>query len=828
MTIPFLWVPVTALACYTVLLAALLPACTNRAVRAFAGLVACFVLWTGGSMLMRMLLPIGWESFYLVSLLALFCIPAFLYRFLREFSGEEAPREEAVAWLLTLAAAAPNLLDGYLAKPTLEKLPYGGAVFRYHVDWRVAIPTALCLAVVALAVRLVRRRRKTPGVRLVVAGMAVLVLGNLASVLPGNIFPFDTLAGIVNAALIFWALYRRGLLQLRVFVASGAVSAMAAVLAGLLAMPAVRRALPLLRRMLGERYAGALWQVFWCLAVITALGTYHLLRWMVRRQFVLKERQRNLALQRFSVATAHNLPREELMDAMRREVQQIYGDCPACVFLLHERRQQFLPTYPAGLENEVQPIGAKDPCAAWFGAQEGCVRAAQVQGAGMQIAQDKLSMMRRYGIRCIVPFKDDESLQGILFLGAPATERDYTNDDLMFLASMGAMMSVGLKNARLYRRLYREARTDQLTGLLNRRAFLAALEHQRAAGGAFALLLLDLDDFKLYNQLYGQQEGDRALEQLAGLLRRYAGEETALARYGGKVFAAAVPKLSGPEGVALARRIAAALAALNDAALCRLTFSAGVYGYSGGPESTQQMLEFADMCVFEVKQGGKNDVRLYSADGTQNPRPLADGQAYASTVYAITAAIDAKDHYTFDHSQNVAGYARALAAALGLDESHVRMIYQAGLVHDVGKLAVPEQILSKPGALTPEEYKVMQGHVEASVAIIRNLPSLDYVLPAAVTHHERWDGKGYPRGLAGEEIPLGGRCLALADAFDAMTSRRSYKAAYSVEYALEQLRQGAGTQFDPRLVPVFVRLVEEGRIQAGEREHPQPEPAAPL
>ena len=455
MTIPFLWVPVTALACYTVLLAALLPACTNRAVRAFAGLVACFVLWTGGSMLMRMLLPIGWESFYLVSLLALFCIPAFLYRFLREFSGEEAPREEAVAWLLTLAAAAPNLLDGYLAKPTLEKLPYGGAVFRYHVDWRVAIPTALCLAVVALAVRLVRRRRKTPGVRLVVAGMAVLVLGNLASVLPGNIFPFDTLAGIVNAALIFWALYRRGLLQLRVFVASGAVSAMAAVLAGLLAMPAVRRALPLLRRMLGERYAGALWQVFWCLAVITALGTYHLLRWMVRRQFVLKERQRNLALQRFSVATAHNLPREELMDAMRREVQQIYGECPACVFLLHERRQQFLPTYPAGLENEVQPIGAKDPCAAWFGAQEGCVRAAQVQGAGMQIAQDKLSMMRRYGIRCIVPFKDDESLQGILFLGAPATERDYTNDDLMFLASMGAMMSVGLKNARLYRRLYR-------------------------------------------------------------------------------------------------------------------------------------------------------------------------------------------------------------------------------------------------------------------------------------------------------------------------------------------------------------------------------------
>ncbi|WP_418665943.1 HD domain-containing phosphohydrolase [Allofournierella sp.] len=823
MAIPFLWVPVTALACYIVLLAALLPACRNRAVRAFAALVACFVLWTGGSMLMRMLLPIGWEPFYMVSLIALFCIPAVLYRFLREFLEAEAPREEAVVWLLALAAAAPNLLDAYLEKPTLEKLPYGGAVFRYHVDWRVAIPTALCLAAVALAVRLVRRQRRTPGLPLVTAGMVVLVAGNLISVLPGNIFPFDTLAGIVNAALMFWALYRRGMLQLRVFVAPGAISAMAAALGGLLALPAVRYVLPLLRRMLGDRYALMLWQVFWCAAVVAALGLYHLLRWMVRRQFVLKERQRNLALQRFSVATAHNLSREELLEALKKEVEQIYGRCPACVFLLHERRQQFLPVHPKGLAGEVQPIGAGDPCAAWFGAQEGCVRAAQVQGAGMEIAPDKLAMMRRYGIRCIVPFKDDESLQGILFLGAPTLERDYTNDDLMFLASMGAMMSVGLKNARLYRRLYREARTDQLTGLLNRRAFLEELEKLRAAGQAFALLMLDLDDFKLYNQLYGQQEGDRALVQLADLLRRHAGEAAALARYGGKVLAAAVPALSGPEGVALARRLAEALDTLSDASLCRLTFSAGVYGYKGGSESAQQILEFADMCVFEVKQSGKNDVRLYCVGQVRGARPEPDAQAYAPTVYAITAAIDAKDHYTFDHSQNVAGYARALAAAIGLDESHVRMIYQAGLVHDVGKLAVPEHILSKPGALTAEEYKVMQGHVEASVAIIRNLPSLDYVLPAAVTHHERWDGKGYPRGLAGKEIPLGGRCLALADAFDAMTSARSYKAAYSVEYALEQIRQGAGAQFDPQLAPVFVRLVEEGTIQT-EREHAQPAP----
>ena len=157
----------------------------------------------------------------------------------------------------------------------------------------------------------------------------------------------------------------------------------------------------------------------------------------------------------------------------------------------------------------------------------------------------------------------------------------------MFLASMGPRCRWA-ENARLYRRLYREARTDQLTGLLNRRAFLEALEEQRAARRAFALVMLDLDDFKLYNQLYGQQEGDRALVQLAELLRRYAGGEAVLARYGGQCWGPPCRSWTAP-GAALARRVAAALTTLSDATLCRLTFSAGVYGYSGGPETTKQI-----------------------------------------------------------------------------------------------------------------------------------------------------------------------------------------------------------------------------------------------
>src|SRR5699024_5736066 len=144
-------------------------------------------------------------------------------------------------------------------------------------------------------------------------------------------------------------------------------------------------------------------------------------------------------------------------------------------------------------------------------------------------------------------------------------------------------------------------------------------------------------------------------------------------------------------------------------------------------------------------------------------------------------------------------YASALAAAIPLDADHIEIVRQAGLLHDIGKIGIPEAILSKNGRLTPEEYEIMKQHVEGSIAMIKYLPSLDYVIPSAIGHHERWDGKGYPRGLVGEQNPIAARCLCIADSFDAMTSKRSYRDAMSVEDALEEIRRNLGTQFDPEL-----------------------------
>ena len=160
----------------------------------------------------------------------------------------------------------------------------------------------------------------------------------------------------------------------------------------------------------------------------------------------------------------------------------------------------------------------------------------------------------------------------------------------------------------------------------------------------------------------------------------------------------------------------------------------------------------------------------------------------------------------------LAYYATALAKALGMNEDMIEIIRQAALLHDIGKIGIPESVLNKAGSLTDEEYEMIKGHVEASIDIIRHLPSLDYVIPSVIGHHERYDGKGYPRRIAGEDIPLTARILCVADSFDAMTSVRCYKKAFPVKVAREKLIQDAGKQFDPELVRKFVECLDNGKI----------------
>ena len=258
-----------------------------------------------------------------------------------------------------------------------------------------------------------------------------------------------------------------------------------------------------------------------------------------------------------------------------------------------------------------------------------------------------------------------------------------------------------------------------------------------------------------------------------------------------------------------------------------VTVSAGISAAPYAARTVKELMENVDLVVYHVKHSGKNGIQVFDTMfRNTNQQGYTKDRAhiyreYETTIYALTAAIDAKDHYTFSHSNNVLYYATALAAALGMNEDMIEIIRQAALLHDVGKIGIPEYILNKPGRLTDEEYEVIKGHVEASIDIIRHLPSLDYVIPAVIGHHERYDGKGYPRRIAGEDIPLTARILCVADSFDAMTSRRCYKKAFPLEVAREKLLLDAGKQFDPDLVYKFVECLDNGTITLVESEELQ-------
>lgn len=188
---------------------------------------------------------------------------------------------------------------------------------------------------------------------------------------------------------------------------------------------------------------------------------------------------------------------------------------------------------------------------------------------------------------------------------------------------------------------------------------------------------------------------------------------------------------------------------------------------------------------------------------------LASASEHFETIYAFAEAIGARDLYTMGHSEKVAEYARLIADQLGLDEPEVDRAYLCGIVHDVGKIGVPEYILNKPGPLSPEEYRQITRHPDMGATILSHISWLEDVVPVIISHHERYDGTGYPQGLRGEEIPLLSRILAVADAFDAMTSDRSYRKALPLNMALEELRSGAGRQFDPRVVEAFLGMLDD-------------------
>ncbi len=392
----------------------------------------------------------------------------------------------------------------------------------------------------------------------------------------------------------------------------------------------------------------------------------------------------------------------------------------------------------------------------------------------------------------------------------------YSPKQVQLLENVALQIAVPIENCILYAQAEQRARIDELTGLFSRRHFEERLKEEIARhsryGDAFSLLMLDLDSFKTYNDMYGHPSGDELLHRIGEIVTSSVRSSDQAFRYGGDEFIVILPQTSSEDSYVVAERIRERVAAEMEAMQITVTCSGGLVSYPSDGVMTGELVNAADTALYYAKRTGGNRICLSSAAlaETTNEAGTYSRGGSLSTVYALASTVDAKDHYTYGHSRKVNTYAVALAEAIGLSPDEVSKVSTAALLHDIGKIGIPDEILNKKSKLSADERAAINSHPRLGANIVGNVPSLVPCVSGILYHHERWDGKGYPEGLQGEAIPLNARVLAIADAYAAMTSVRPYRDVCSDDKVMEELRKGAGKQFDPMLVEVFIGIVKAG------------------
>jgi diguanylate cyclase (GGDEF)-like protein/putative nucleotidyltransferase with HDIG domain len=376
--------------------------------------------------------------------------------------------------------------------------------------------------------------------------------------------------------------------------------------------------------------------------------------------------------------------------------------------------------------------------------------------------------------------------------------------------------------ATLIARLYDSARSDPLTGLPNRRGFREALDLElaraRRADGRLTVIVGDLDGLKEVNDRSGGRTGDAALQRVAQLLSRGKREIDVVARVGGEEFALVLPDTDQHGAFVIAERLRCDVRDEFRAHAVPLTISFGIAAYPRDGETAAALLRATGEAVQAAKLNGRDRTMLHSPAMRGAPQLDGEGQDIAAerllaVMLDLAEAVDLRFSGTARHSETVGRYAEMMARELGLSEARTARVRLAGLLHDIGKVGVPDSILQKPARLTETELEVIKRHPELGAQMLDH-PSLTDVRDWVGGHHERPDGHGYPRGLDDQSIPLEARIIAVADAYEAMTSDRAYRSSLNHRAAREELESCAGTQFDPHVVAALLSVLHRDTERA--------------
>ncbi len=431
-------------------------------------------------------------------------------------------------------------------------------------------------------------------------------------------------------------------------------------------------------------------------------------------------------------------------------------------------------------------------------------------------------------------------LSGYLCMCGLVNWRTFSRELISYKAKLTReILTSHLTNASLYQRARITSQTDALTGVGSRKLLEDKLQYEAARAkrykSTFSVAIVDLDNFKTINDVLGHGTGDEALRKVAECMKSQKRTPDVLARYGGDEFVILMPETKAEDAVILLERIRAKVQQLRVTENLPMTISCGIaqcLPQSGDAES--EVIRRADIALYEAKSAGRNCVKRWDKTMTktidsddieiEKIRKLkrrVSGlseqaeQMFIESIWGLVQTLEAKDSYAQKHSDNVICYCAGIARMMKLPPKQQEIIHNAAMIHDIGKIGIPDSILSKPGSLTPRERNIVEQHPLIAVRILEKMSFLEQEIAIIQSHHEKWNGNGYPHGLSNNAIPLGARILAVADTFDALTSERSYHKAMPVDDAIRILVDSSGYDYDPQVVKAMFSWVEMLRSQLG-------------